>query len=277
MRVKLLINLVIIIIVCSLISACSKSFVNKSAFYPLPGSTLDITALPDSIEQYYFDSSDGVKLSAFYLSNPKANKTIIYFHGNAGNASLRLPLAAKLAKQKSNVLLVDYRGYGLSSGEPSEDGVYSDARAALTFLGDHWGLKPENIFLFGRSLGSAVAIDLATYHDFAGIILVTPLSSGKDVAIHSGLKYLTPFIGNPFSNKEKIVELDVPILIIHGDSDEVLPLEMATELKKLAGTHARLEIIPGAGHNDITQVAKSAFYGHIKSRSEEHTSELQSH
>jgi hypothetical protein len=265
MRARVLPVILIVIATLLLLSICGESLVNNSAFYPLPGSRLDITALPDSIEDYYLESSDGVKLSAFYIPNPDANKTVMYFHGNAGNASQRLPIATALAKLRSNVLLVEYRGYGLSEGKPSEAGIYIDARAALAFLVKQRGITPDNIILLGRSLGSAPAIDLALDHDFAGLILVTPLSSGKDVAKNSGMGYLIPFIGDPFNNKDKIAELTIPILIIHGDSDEVLPLEMSLTLEKLAQSPTKMVIIPSAGHNNIVNDYEEIFYGHVKS------------
>lgn len=265
MRTKIITVIIIVLSILILLSTCGESLVNRSTFYPLPGSRVDINTLPPSIEHHYLKSSDGVKLSSFYIPNPDANKTMMYFHGNAGNASQRLPVATELAELDCNVLLVEYRGYGLSDGKPSEDGIYLDARAALSFLIDQKEIKPDSIFLFGRSLGSTAAIDLAMDHDFAGIILVTPLSSGEDVARSAGLGYLSPFIGNPFNNKEKIAELTEPILIIHGDSDEVLPLEMGMALKKSAKSPTRLAVIPGAGHNNIVNNYKKTFYGHVKS------------
>ena len=265
MRTKLVTVLIILISIPILITSCGESLVNKSTFYPLPGSTVDVNTLPDSIEHHYLESSDSIRLSAFYIPNPDANKTIMYFHGNTGNASQRLPVAIELAKLDCNVLLVEYRGYGLSDGKPSEEGIYLDARAALSFLVDQQGIKPDSIFLFGRSIGSAPAIDLARDHDFAGLILVTPLSSGKDAARNAGMSYVAPFIGNPFNNKEKIAGLTFPILIIHGDSDEVLPIEMGMALERSAKAPTRLAIIPGAGHNNIINNYKSIFYGHVKS------------
>lgn len=265
MRAKIITAFIIVVSISILLSTCGESLVNKFTFHPQPGSRVDVNTLPASIEHHYLKSSDGVKLSSFYILNQDANKTMMYFHGNAGNASHRLPVATELAELDFNVLLVEYRGYGLSDGEPSEDGIYLDARAALSFLVDQKDIKPDSIFLLGRSLGSTTAINLAMDYDFAGIILVTPLSSGEDVARNAGLGYLAPFIGNPFNNTEKIAELTEPILIIHGDSDEVLPLEMGMVLEKSAKSPTRLVVIPGAGHNNIVNNYKETFYGHVKS------------
>ncbi|NQV15186.1 alpha/beta hydrolase [bacterium] len=251
------------VVMCCCFICCSESLINQAAFHPQPGSIIDLTELPSPIEQHFLKTSDSVEISTFYLPRINADKTILFFHGNAGNASQRLPIAKELWEMNSNVLVVDYRGYGLSAGEPSEAGLFIDARAALSFLIKEQKIPIKNIYVLGRSLGSAVAIDLAQDQNFAGIILVSPLSSGKEVAEKAGLGVSAVMIGNPFNSMEKLKHLHSPMLILHGDQDQVLPIEMGLALKDASQVPTRFVTIHGAGHNNIIQIDPGSFYKHI--------------
>ncbi len=244
--------------------SCTESIVNRVAFQPTKGSVVALQSLPPSINHFYIATSDGEDISSFYFRNPTADKTILYFHGNAGNASQRLPWAKDLMHLNSNVLLVDYRGYGLSSGGPSEKGIYLDARAALKFLEDEFEVELSQTFVYGRSIGSAAAIDLVQDNDVAGLILVTPISSGEELALMSGMESLTSITGNPFNNIEKIQNYEGPVLIIHGDQDEVLPVEMGRRLRDLRKSRVRYVEIPYAGHNNIIRANRQKFYDSIQ-------------
>ena len=248
----------------ALLLSCSESIVNRIAFHPTKGSVVDIENLPPSIKHIFLESSDGESISTFYLSNPKADKTILYFHGNAGNASQRLPLARDLTELNSNVLLVDYRGYGLSSGEPSEKGMYLDSRAALRFLVDELNMDLSELFVYGRSIGSAAAVDLVKGHNVAGLILVTPISSGRELAEMAGMENIASIVSDPFNNVDKLGLYQGPVLIIHGNDDEVLPVEMGRRLWKMRASRARYLEIPHAGHNNIINIDRSNFYGSIR-------------
>lgn len=262
--VKFLITISIsVIILLVILISCSESFVNKATFYPKPGSSVDIARLPPSITHHFIPTDDGESISSFYVRSDSASMTFLYFHGNAGNASGRLSAAVNLAKLNANVLLVEYRGYGLSTGSPSEEGIYIDGKAAIKFLTKDLGIDPASVFLYGRSLGSAVAVEVANDLPFAGLILITPIASGKEVAENAGYGPLVSLIGNPFNNLEKIKTVNLPILIIHGDRDKVLPIEMGKALNGAAKNRSELIIIPGAGHNNIEMIDRNAYYGHI--------------
>ncbi|MCF7921767.1 MAG: alpha/beta hydrolase [Candidatus Marinimicrobia bacterium] len=252
-------GLVLLVIVIS----CGESWVNQATFYPRKGSEVDIDRLPPSIKHFFIPTEDGEQLSSFYVRGDSSNKTILYFHGNAGNASGRLSAAVALSRFHSNVLLIDYRGYGLSSGSPSENGIYTDGRAALNYLVNDLQVEPSTIFLYGRSLGSAVAVEVANDLPLAGLILVTPISSGKQVAEHAGYGSLASLIGTPFNNLEKLAGVNLPTLIIHGDRDEVLPLEMGQALQDVAPAGTRLIVVPGAGHNNIDMINRTKYYRDI--------------
>jgi predicted alpha/beta-fold hydrolase len=131
--------------------------VDRMIFYPEPGVDLRPEQLDVVGEDVRILTEDGVRVHAFFLPNPGATRAILFLHGNAGNASHRLPNAAALMQLGSHVLLLDYRGYGLSEGRPDEAGVYADARAGLAHLVDHVGIPERRTVVFGRSLGGAVA------------------------------------------------------------------------------------------------------------------------
>lgn len=253
-----------LLVLVILLVTCSESIVNQVAFQPEKGSRVEIDRLPPSIRHYYFETADGEKLSSFYFLNSIADKTILYFHGNAGNASQRFSWAMDLVKLNSNVLLIDYRGYGLSSGSASEAGIYLDGRAALDFLINDLKVDSSSIFVYGRSLGSVVAVELASHFDFRGMILITPLSSGADLARMIGMGFATSLLYDPFDNLTKIGTFRGPILIIHGDKDQVLPVEMGRELKVACLSPVRYVEIPGAGHNNISNINGRTFYGQIE-------------
>ena len=250
--------------ILGLIWSCRDSLVNRLAFQPQTGTEIPVDRLPPSIQHHILETSDGERLSAFYFPNPSADKTILYFHGNAGNASQRIPWAVDLTRTNSNVLMIDYRGFGLSSGTPSEEGIYIDSRVALKYLLEDLKLDLSDIFVYGRSIGSAVAVDLAMENSFAGMILVTPISSGKDLARMAGVESAASLIGNPFNNMEKIRSYEGPVLIIHGDRDEVLPVEMGRALRDMISSQVRYVEIPNAGHNDIIRMAGGTFYQSIQ-------------
>ncbi len=254
---------VVLLLVIILVSLFRRSVVNYFAFYPEPGTAVDLSRLPEPVEHLYLDCSDQVTISAFYLPREGARKTFLFFHGNAGNASHRLPHALGLWNLDANVLLVDYRGYGLSKGSPSENGIYLDGLAALSFLVAEKRIPQEDIILFGRSLGATVAVYLAESHQFAGMILVSPFSSGKDVAKATGLGFLAPFIGDPFNSLQRIGQVECPTLVMHGKKDMVIPHRLGQRLSEYSPSLVRFISIEGAGHNDIIQNDPQRFYRHI--------------
>ena len=135
--------------------------VNFFAFYPQSGNQIEPHLVDPMIQEVFFDSLDGVKLQAFFVPRPKSDKVVLFLHGNAGNASHRLRDAVQLANLGTNVLLLSYRGYGKSEGSPSEEGVYIDGRSALQYIQSKFGFSLGRTVILGRSIGSAIAIDIA--------------------------------------------------------------------------------------------------------------------
>ncbi len=235
----------------------------KVIFQPSPGADLSLEQLGVAGEEVFFTSEDGVRLHAYFLPADGATRAILFLHGNAGNASHRLPNAAQLAQLGTAVLLLDYRGYGLSSGVPSEAGCYADARAALANLIER-GFAENRIVLFGRSLGGAVAVDLAQNRELAGVILESTFTSVSDVARAAFGGPVAPLVSDVFASERKIAHARAPLLFFHGDRDEVIDFELGRKLFEAAPEPKTFETIPGAHHNDTTQVGGAAYFNRIK-------------
>ena len=194
-------------------------------------------------------TEDGIRLHGWWIEGVRG-RAVLFFHGNAGNIADRLDRARILNERFGlDVFLVDYRGYGRSQGEPSEEGLYRDARAIHQAALDQ-GFRPEQLVAFGESLGSAVAIQLALDRPCAGAILETPFLSVPAMArVH--YPFVPGFlIRSRFDNEQKIGALQVPKLFLVAGHDEIVPPEQGRKLFELAQEPKTLFVIPDAGHND---------------------------
>lgn len=218
-----------------------------------------------AVEDCFFVSEDGVKLHGWVAPRDGAQATLLWCHGNAGNITHRLDnLKLLLERVNAHVFIFDYRGYGRSEGSPDEEGLYKDARAAYDYLLTRREVDPRRIILFGRSLGSAVAVDLALQRPRAGLILESTFTSAKDMA-----KKVFPFlpvhyfIGVQFDSESKIAQLKVPILFMHGTADHTVPLELGKKLFRVANEPKEFYEIAGADHNDTYVVGGEAYFAKL--------------
>jgi len=226
--------------------------INAIAFHPEKSYGHEKAALPPGFEDRFIITSDGVRLNCLLARDTGSARALVYFHGNAGNLDRQIGDLLALRAMGLSVLAVDYRGYGESTGRPSETGIYLDGEAAFRYVNDSLGFAERNIFIFGVSLGSAVAVNTAAEKNVAGLILVAPLSSGKDYARAHGLgPLLTASAGNSFDNAAKIGDLRCPLLVVHGTADEVIPLSMGYKLYSLAATQKEFVAIKGGHHGDL--------------------------
>jgi fermentation-respiration switch protein FrsA (DUF1100 family) len=238
--------------------------IERLIFFPTSGVDLRPEQLGVEGQELFLTTEDGVRLHAFFLPAAGASRALLFLHGNAGNASHRLPNAAALARLGIHVLLPDYRGYGLSEGRPSEAGVYADARAGLAHLVEGIGVPERRIVVFGRSLGGAVAVDLARDRELAGVILESTFTSASDVARLSFGSLLAPLVRGRFESKRKIGSIRSPLLFFHGDRDELIAFELGRALFEAAPEPKDFETIAGAGHNDTVEVGGRAYFGRIR-------------
>jgi pimeloyl-ACP methyl ester carboxylesterase len=237
--------------------------IDRVVFQPTPGVDVRPEQLGIEAEEVYLTTEDRVRIHAFFLPAEAASRALLFLHGNAGNASHRLPNAAELAQLGIHVLLLDYRGYGLSDGTPDEQGVYADARAGLSHLVEERGFPEERIVLFGRSVGSAVAVDLAADRRLGGLILESALTSASDVARRFFGAPLALLARGRLDSEQKIRRVRCPILFFHGDRDEVIDFSIGRRLFELAPEPKSFETIRGAGHNDTTLVGGRAYFERI--------------
>ena len=185
---------------------------------------------------------------------------LLYFHGNASNNGDLMEIAVIFRQLGLSVLLIDYRGYGKSSPIfPNETRAYEDAETAWQYLTNELNIEPERIFVYGHSLGGAIAIELATkYPEMAGLIIEGTFTSIKDMASLSSTFKIFPLnllITQRFDSISKIQSLETPLLILHGTADEIIPLFMSDALYNAASEPKQLEIFSHAGHNNLPTFA----------------------
>ena len=181
------------------------------------------------------DTEDGVRLHGWYIPYHGAKQTLLFFHGNAGNISHRGASVEIFHHLGLNVFIFDYRGYGMSQGKPDEHGLYKDAKAAWHYLTNERGFDQEDIILFGRSLGGAVAAELAAEVQPGGLILESTFSSAKDVAtaIFPVLSRLI-ILRYDFNTAAYIRRVTSPVLVLHSPDDEIIPLRLGEKVFKAA-------------------------------------------
>jgi uncharacterized protein len=229
-----------------------RSLLNSMLYFP----NRKIIETPEQARLEYrelgLSTDDGERLHGWWIdSQAGALGHLLLCHGNAGNIGDRVLHAALLTGVGFDVLLFDYRGYGRSSGGPSEEGTYRDARAALACLLDQPGVDPARIFYLGESLGGAVALDLALDHPPAGLVLVSAFTGIRELG---RLHY--PFvpavlIPDAYPTLRRIPALQAPVLILHGDRDEIVPPSQGRALFEAAPAARRIHVFPGLGHNDL--------------------------
>ncbi|WP_088892211.1 alpha/beta hydrolase [Leptolyngbya ohadii] len=198
---------------------------------------------------------------------------LLYFHGNASNIGDLVNRAARFHQMGLSVLLVDYRGYGASTGGfPSEESVYEDAIASWDYLTQKRQIPPERIFLFGQSIGGAVAIDLASRQSQSGrvpggIIVESTFSSLRDMTDVAGYSRFLPIdllLTQRFDSLAKVRSLKAPILLIHGTDDRTVPTTMSQRLYEAASQPKQLLLIPGANHNDVSRIGDRIYWEAIE-------------
>ena len=232
---------------------------NRLLFFPTRRLGSSPAALGLDADELSIVTEDGVRLYGWWIRG-EGKRVLLFFHGNAGNIADRLERAKIVhARFGLDVFLVDYRGYGLSQGSPSEEGLYADARAVYRAAVTA-GFRPEQIVVFGESLGAAVAVDLAWRWPCAGLVLEAPFTSLPAVA-----KVHYPFVPtfvvrNRFDNLSKIADVAAPKLIVVPELDDVIPPIHGRRLVETARGARELVVVPGAHHNDAYLVGGEAYW-----------------
>lgn len=201
-------------------------------------------------------AADGTRVFAWYAAARDADQpTLAYFTGNAGNVGLRACLVRPYVEKGYGILILSYRGYGRSSGEPTERGLYLDAEAALNYLRSEEGIPPKRTVLYGQSLGAAVAVEMAIRQDAAAVVLLAPFTSAPAAARSIAWFLPVPYgalFSDLYDSLSKIGRIEKPLLIVHGTADHTIPASHGEALFEAAPVeHKELILIPGADHNDL--------------------------
>ncbi|MGY4867212.1 alpha/beta hydrolase [Mycolicibacterium elephantis] len=218
-------------------------------YFPSPGPVPSAATVLPNGRDVVIETDDGIRLGAWYFPVAGEAPAVLVFNGNGGDRSMRWPLAPALNRMGLSVLLFDYRGYGGNPGSPSEDGLAADAGAAQEWLAAQPGV--EQIVYFGESLGAAVAVGLAVQRPPAALILRSPFTSLADVAaVHYPWLPVRRVLLDRYPSIDRIASVRAPLLVIAGDSDDIVPEQLSRRLYEAANAPKRYVVVPGAGHND---------------------------
>ncbi len=237
-----------------------RRFESRVIFQPERAALGGVWRVPVGAEEVWFGTSDGVKLHGwlFHSDARPASATVIYFHGNGGNLSYYDWLGRELTRRGFDVLVFDYRGYGRSEGASADErGLYADADAAYDFVTKARGVEARRVVLYGQSLGTAAAADVAARRECGALVLESGLSSAADMAGEI-MPWLPRFVRRLTKNKldtaGKLARVGCPVLVAHGDRDEIIPVAQGRKLFEAAPARKRLLIVEGARHNDLSNV-----------------------
>jgi len=217
-------------------------------------------------EDIYFETEDGVNINGWFVPYTDSRSMLLWFHGNAGNLSHRVDQLRLLHHElKTNIFMVDFREYGQSEGHVSVEGTRQDALSSYDYLLKRSDIDPEKIIVFGQSLGAAVAVELATSRDVQGLILEAPFTSIREMA-RAVFPWLPigRFLSTKYDSLSKIKQVRAPLLILHGDRDEVVPFSQGRQLYEAGNKPKTFYPISGAGHNNTYLVGGRPYFKTMK-------------
>ncbi len=239
-----------LVLLAYLIIVAALYFAQRSFVY-FPNDKVPVK--PSDVVEVLATAKDGVQIRSWYIPRSDNEKSfIVYFHGNAGNFANRAPKVLDYVKAGYGVLLAEYRGYGGNEGDISEAGIYMDARAQIDWLINEQGVSEGEIVLYGESIGSGPATQMATEYDVKALVLETPFSSLVDVA--ASIYWFVPvryLLKDRYMNIDKIAAIKAPLFIVHGTHDEVIDIRFARNLYKSAVQPKTMVEIPNGDHNGL--------------------------
>lgn len=281
-----------VVLAIAYIGICILLVLVQRRFIFLPSSVIEMT--PENVRLPYEDvwlpvSTKNGKLEQIHgwwmpanSAKKNLNSVLLYLHGNGVNIGVNVEHAYRFHKLGFDVLLIDYRGYGRSRGNfPSEKQVYQDVEIVWDYLINRRGINPQNIFVYGHSLGGAIAIELATRHpSMSGLIIQGSFTSMQDVVNDMGIYRIFPvnlLLHQRFDSITKLRKLEIPIMLIHGLEDGLVPAYMSEKLFAVSPAEIKdLYLVPGAGHNNVAATAGdeyldrvSGFVNQLKRKKEE--------
>lgn len=247
----MLVGLSVVIAVVALVLGGAYAFQRQLIYLPDEGPLPEATEVLPAGRDIELSTADGVKLDAWFFPAPRAQTTVLVAPGNAGDRSVRAPLARALHARGISVLLLDYRGYGGNAGSPTEAGLALDVRAACDFLTLQEQIPASELVYYGESLGAAVVAELATERPPAAMVLRSPFTDLVAMARNQ-----FPFLPVGWLLKDRFPVLQyvrdssVPLTVVHGSADSIVPPAQSTAVAEAGG--GRIVEVPGANHNDAS-------------------------
>lgn len=243
---------ILVAIVGLYVAVVTAAYVRQRSmmYFPDP-QRVEPQAVDVQAEEIGFSAGDGEMLIAWYRKAEPGEPTVLYFTGNAGSVAWRSERMNYIADKGYGYLFLNYRGYGGSTGSPTEEGLIADGLAAYQELA-HRGIPGRSIILFGESLGAAVAVQIASQREVKAVILEAPFTSAVDVAMKT-----YPYLPSKWLMKDRFESLNhikfigAPLFIVHGETDQVVPFSLGERLYQDALEPKEFMAVPGAGHNEL--------------------------
>jgi uncharacterized protein len=244
---------VVVVLATVAVLALLWAFQRRLIYLPFAADVPPVATVLAAAREVTLRTEDGLELGAWFVpaTGPDRAIGVLVAAGNAGNRSLRAPLAAALARKGLAVLLFDYRGYGGNRGRPTQAGLARDVRAALRFLDDELGLPRDRLLYFGESLGAAVVTELATQEQPLGLVLRSPFVDLAAVGrVHYPFLPVRSLLRDRFPLAEQLARVQVATTVLYGSDDRIVPAEQSRAVAAAAGGPTRVVEIEGADHND---------------------------
>jgi len=260
---QIIIAVVVAILLWTIVAMLfEEKFIYFPDKYPV-GFYADGVIIP-RLTDCWITTEDGVKIHGWFAPADSALATLVMAHGNAGNLSHRYQIIRRLQQIGFNVLMFDYRGYGRSEGSPSEEGIYLDGKAAYDYAKTLAQVDSQRIILWGTSLGGAVAVDVAKHRSAAGLILESTFTSAKDMAdVHYPFMPVRYMLRTHLNSLDKISDIHIPLLMIHGTKDRIVPIQLGKNLFAAANEPKEFYEIAEADHNDTYFIGGSEYLQRI--------------
>jgi uncharacterized protein len=248
-----------------MLAVAARLLERRIAFLPVAGTSATPAGFGVRFDSLTLTTSDGEQLSAWSLPHPAPRALILYFHGNGGNLSMWAPILVNIQRQGYAVLAVDYRGYGESTGTPSEQGLYKDVESALDWMGTIPADRAVPVLYWGRSLGATMAAYAAAVRPPDALILESGFPSARALLRGSPvLALLGMFSSYRFPTTDLLKRVQRPTLVIHGDADRVVPFRLGRALYEGIGGPKEFLTIRGGDHNDLLPRDPDAYWNAIE-------------
>ncbi len=234
-------------------------FQNRLIFYPDKILPYDPSAYNLSWEEAWFETDDGKTLHGWYLPHHESDQILLFSHGNAGNIAYRLGLLEMMHRNGLSVFIYDYRGFGQSEGRPNERGVYRDVRAAWNYLTEGLEYRPDQIVLYGRSLGGPVSAHLAADVEPSGLIIESTFTSLKDLVSDIYPFVPTLLVRQQFDTIDYLSKTMVPVLILHSRDDRLIGIHHGKRLYEEANRPRRFVELRG-GHDEVFRISGDLYF-----------------